>query len=554
MDRTTKGRRKRNLWLSLSIVVIFLSSVSCDAGAFVVSIEALPDDLLFSLSPSEMTLAVGESATITASLAKANGTPVNPQALKWTSTGRATVTPDGVVTGVAQGHALIVASSGNLADTAWLRIVEQREARVGVKISPDTVVLQWLNATATLTAEVRDDAGTLAAQQGLTWRSLNPEIAQTNDMGVVTAKGVGMALIVATAVCCDQADTAYARVEQVVDEVKIEQDSVTLSQGSSTKLKTTAYDRGGSPVTGAKFEYRSSDTGVAQVAGDGTVKGESAGTTTVSATSEQMSDHVRVSVTEAGTSSGAPPTEYPNEPAGLSVISENRGAPWPSDWGLHNPNGLISVISDPGAPIPSWETIRYRFPKGHPGGNGVGIVYHGVGNVGHQGNMKVNGGPVRELYVRTWIKYSPNWQQPDNGQSKIFYTYQYTTESRNAVIPIIEGRTGADSFGTAIHGQTYEFGADVIDVFRWNVEWVGMKKGQWHLIEFYSRAASSEGARDGIVRWWIDGVLVSDHINVRRSHHPFTEFHGNPVWGGSSELPVQEDLYIYFNGLYLSGR
>jgi hypothetical protein len=43
MDRTTKGRGKWNPFLSLSVIGVLLSSVSCDAGAFIVGPQAVPD-------------------------------------------------------------------------------------------------------------------------------------------------------------------------------------------------------------------------------------------------------------------------------------------------------------------------------------------------------------------------------------------------------------------------------------------------------------------------------------------------------------------------------
>jgi uncharacterized protein YjdB len=548
MDRTIQGRGKRNLFLSLSIVGVLLSSVSCDAGTFLVDPLAAPDQQVFALSPTEMTLGVGESATITPTLVRSNGDPVNPRSLKWASTdpSRATVTNDGVVTGVAQGQALIVASSGNLADTTWLRIVEQREARPGVKISPDTVVLQWLNATATLTAEVRDDEGTLVAQPGLTWRSLNPEIAQANDMGVVTAKGVGMALIVATAACCDQADTAYARVHQVVDEVIIEEETLSLSGGSSAQLRPIALDRGGSRVEDATFQFKSADESIVRVSQDGQLTSQSDGTTTVTATSEGHSD--QVSVTVSGTHTAVGGADYPNQPDGFVMVTEHRGDPWPSDWWLYNPSNGISVIQDGTAPNPSMGTIRYTYLEGHLGGRGVGTMGHGSGNVGSSSNMKVNGQPVRELYVRFWIKYSAGWQQPDANVSKMFYTYQKTDEARNVLHADL---TGADHpFGTKVTSEV----SGQVENLQPNIQAVRLQADRWYLYELYSRTASGEGVRDGIVRFWVDGSLVGEHVNIRRSHESFTELHWNPVWGGNSETPVLQTQHIFFNGIYASGR
>jgi hypothetical protein len=552
MGRTIQGRGKKNLILSLSIAGVLLSSVSCDAGTFLVDPLAAPDQQVFALSPTEMTLGVGESARITPTLVRSNGDPVNPRSLKWASTdpSRATVTNDGVVTGVAQGHALIVASSGNLADTTRLRIVEQREARAGVKISPDTVVLQWLNATATLTAEVRDDAGTLVAQPGLTWRSLNPEIAQANDMGVVTAKGVGMALIVATAACCDRADTAYARVHQVVDEVVIEEEIVSLSEGGSALLRPIALDRGGSRVEDAKFQFKSADESIVSVSQDGQLTSQSDGTTTVTATSEGHSDHVSVTVSGTNSAPGGTSAAYPNQPAGFVKITEHRGDPWPSDWWRYDPSGNISVVQDGTAPNPDMASVRYFFPKGHKAGTGPGMMGHGSGNAGSANNMKVDGQPVRELYLSFWVKHSAPWQQPDANVSKMFYTYQLTSESRNVLHADLTGATGG-AFGTKI---TSEVSGQVQNLTP-NVQAVSMSAGTWRRYELYSRAASAEGVNDGIVRYWVDGVLVGNHTNIRRSHVSFTQLHWSAVWGGIGGVVEAEDgQYILFNGIYASGR
>jgi uncharacterized protein YjdB len=551
MDRTIQGRGKRDLFLSLSIAGVLLSSVSCDAGTFLVDPLAAPDQQVFGLSPTEMTLGVGDSATITPTLVRSNGDPVNPRSLKWASTdpSRATVTTDGVVTGVAQGQALIVATSGNLADTTWLRIVEQREARAGVKISPDTVVLQWLNATATLTAELRDDMGTLIAQPGLTWRSLNPEFAQANDMGVVTAKGVGMALIVATAACCDQADTAYARVHQVVDEVVIEEENLSLSEGSSAQLRPIALDRGGSRVEGAKFQFKSADESIVRVSHDGQLTSQSAGTTTVTATSEGHSD--QVSVTVSGTDTAVGGIDYPNQPDGFVKITEHRGSPWPSDWWLHNPNNNISVVQDDNAPVPTWATIRYRYPEGHPGGSGVGIMGHGSGNGGAAKNMKVGGQPVREIYLRYYAMHSVGWQNPE-GTSKMGYTYQMEPDgsSRNVLHFDVEGHGVKSSYNTKVTSETR---GSVQNLYYTDTD-VWIKPGVWNLFEMYSKAASAEGVQDGIVKWWVNGTLVINRSGIRRSWHPFTELHWAAVWGGGSSVPVQQEQYIYYNGLYISGR
>jgi hypothetical protein len=335
-----------------------------------------------------------------------------------------------------------------------------------------------------------------------------------------------------------------------VDEVVIEEETLSLSEGSSAQLRPIALDRGGSRVEGAKFQFKSADDSIVRVSQDGQLTSQSAGTTTVTATSEGHSD--QVSVTVSGTSTAVGGADYPNQPDGFVKITEHRGDPWPSDWWLHNPSNGISVIQDGTAPNPGMATIRYTFPAGHLGGRGVGMMGHGQGNVGSSGNMKVSGQPVREVYVRFWIKYSEGWQQPDANVSKMFYTYQLTSEARNVLHPHLTG--AGPTFGTKVESETYEYGVSKIENLIPNVQGVGLRADRWYLYEFYSRAASAEGVRDGIVRFWVDGTLVGEHVNIRRAHHPFTELHWNPVWGGGSETPVQQTQHIFFNGIYASGR
>jgi uncharacterized protein YjdB len=549
MDRTIQGRQKRNPFLSLMIVGVLLSSVSCEAGAFLLDPLALPDGPAFSLSPSGMTLGVGESATVSATLAKANGSPVNPQSLKWESAhvSVATVTRDGVVTGAAPGNTIIIASSGRLADTTWVAVVE-RAPGPGVRISPDTVVLKWLNATATMTAEVRDDAGTLVAQPGLTWKSLNPEIATADNMGVITAKGVGMALIVATAACCDQADTAHTRVYQAVDSVAVEPESVSLSEGSSVQLRATAMDRGGSTIAVASFEYRSGDESVAQVTGDGLLTGQSSGTTTATASSDGHSDAVAVTVS-GSVPSGTTSAGRPNEPAGFKAITLHDGNTIkPSGWWLHDPDGNLSIVQQQNAPVPSSGVIQYRYPEGLQGGTGPGMIGHGSGYAGSSTNVKADGQHVREIYLSYWFKLDPNWQAPSGGESKLYYVYAAERDvSRHHIFPIISG-TGTLSM------RFRNMVSERPSILLANVSDPELKRGEWYHLEIHARNASVPGGNDGLVRWWLNGRLAGDHQNLDRPALPWTELHGNMVWGGGSTTPVQRDQYIWLNDLYMSGR
>jgi uncharacterized protein YjdB len=302
MSRATK----RHL-VSLALAA-FLFPTACDIPDDALGPADDPNLVGFSLSPAQITLKIGETAVISPTVNYSNGRPANPRSLQWESTNAtvAGVDRDGKVTGQAAGDARIVARTGSAADTTTVRVLDTPVSRVGVVVSPESVVLTWLGATASLSATVHNTDGTINSTPGLTWSSLNGDIAQVNEMGVITARRTGVALIVASAACCGQADTTHARVQQVVDSVALDPVTVSLATGATAQLTPRALDRGGSLVEGASFTWSSDNVGVATVSPGGVVSAIGPGTAQVRATSESESGSVTVTVT--GSTAAPPPT------------------------------------------------------------------------------------------------------------------------------------------------------------------------------------------------------------------------------------------------------
>jgi uncharacterized protein YjdB len=555
-----------------------------------------PEEILFSLSPSGITLGVGESATVTPSLARKNGEQVNPKSLKWESSaeGYATVTQDGVVTGVAPGQALIVARSGNISDTTRVKVVEAADPRPGVNITPDSVVLQWLGATATFTATVRDDAGTVVANPGLTWKSLNPAIAQVNSSGVVTAKGVGLALIVATATCCDQADTAYARVDQVVDAVEIEQDSVVLAQGSSAQLNAIALDRSGSPIEDATLAWTSADESVARVSDDGLVTSQSAGTTKVTAASGGQSDRIDVAVTGSSTPTGGGSARHPNEPAGF--------VPWfVHDWqsfpdgetcvvpasgegyfvfcGVSAHVGRATLINDGNAPHGFGKSLRVHWPAGFPTGHGM--FNYAIRSTPHLTSpaRTETAIPLQKWYISTWVYLEP---EAGGGWEMHFDQLRHFTMNRHVTSGSEGGRTIA---GWTLRGVLPYSGSSVdwekgerMDTLRDYRLWgyrcdgcststharvePGVAVGEWvHMELLFDRtvkppplfATGDPGIGPVRVKYWANGTLRMDRVldNVYMAY-PFMELFFNLNQSGG--VAPNGDKYIRLSGTYISGE
>jgi uncharacterized protein YjdB len=557
----------------LAVAVTVLGALALAACEMVDPTSPLgPDGLRFSLSPSELTLAVGESATISPVLTRSNGEAVNPSSLRWETSAKAiaTVTKDGVITGVSPGNAQIIARSGNISDTTRIRIAEASAPRPGVDVSPDDVVLQWLGATATLTAKVRDDTGTLIADPGVTWKSLNPAIAQVNDMGVVSGKGVGLALIVATATCCGGADTAYARVQQVVDAVEIEQQEVSLALGSSVQLNASVLDRGGTTMDGT-IHWTSANESVAQVSKDGIVTGRSAGTTLVTAASGDHSDHVSVSVTSAVASSGSNP-RYPNEPAGFIPWFEHNWQSWPNNANQKlyaSGSGMImashhesdastafTLVDDPTAPHGKGKSLRHRQRAGQNSGTTSGIFNLFNPMNGGTSTSAADQVRLRAVYRSHWVYFEPDPKTGDwqfgNTHMRTFWGNRHYGVSNMAV--------SLRSPETALDGRSDTYGGSIMwhssPTTYYKSSRLELPVGRWHHHEYLWEPVGQYGVTDGMtsrIRAWIDGVLVIDQVITHTIEAPFANEHFAMVWlGGSGGTRAQDD-FVRFGDVYISG-
>ena len=142
-------------------------------------------------------------------------------------------------------------------------------------VSPGTVELVALGATAQLSAEVRDQNGQVMAGVTVTWASSATSVATVNASGLVTAAGNGTATITATA--GGVSGTATVTVAQAVSAVVVSPAADTLVAGDTLRLAAAAQDANGHPVAGAEFSWASSDTLVAAVDDAGLVTGVGAG-------------------------------------------------------------------------------------------------------------------------------------------------------------------------------------------------------------------------------------------------------------------------------------
>ena len=153
------------------------------------------------------------------------------ESVAWSSSDAAvaTVGSAGLVTAAGDGSATVTATAGEASDQVVIS-VEQRTARVAVAPVPDTLVP---GDTVRLTAEATDANGHLIAGAAFAWSSSDTLVATVDAAGLVTATGLGAAVVSAAV---DEIDgSATIAVESPVRVAFID-DSVRLVEGETRNV------------------------------------------------------------------------------------------------------------------------------------------------------------------------------------------------------------------------------------------------------------------------------------------------------------------------------
>lgn len=199
--------------------------------------------------------------------------------VKWVSSDKTVATvSSGKVTGKKSGTATITATANGVSDTCVVTVTD------GLVSINEEKVLLYVGGTKTETKQLKTNA---KKQDVLAWSSSNDSIA-TVENGLVTAKGKGTAIIKVE--CNGKTDSCEVTVKNTVTEIG--EDTVFLR----TKGADKTYQLNSS-VTGRSnsIKWTSSDNKVASVS-KGKVTAKKAGTATITATANGVSDSVVVTV------------------------------------------------------------------------------------------------------------------------------------------------------------------------------------------------------------------------------------------------------------------
>src|SRR5438876_4703772 len=264
------------------------------SGTAAVTVTTVPVASL-TVSPATANLQAGATAQLTATPKDASGNPLSGRVVTWSSDtpGVATVSSSGLLTATAAGSATITATSEGTTASATVTVTQVPVASVTVSPASASIVV---GATQQLTAVTKDAAGATLTGRVVTWSASDASVAIVSSSGLVTGRSAGSTIITATSE--GKNGTSAITVTLVpVASVTVNPPSATILVGATRQLSAVTKDAAAATLSGRVVTWSTSNTAVAAVSSSGLVSGQSAGSATITATSEGKSGTSTITVT-----------------------------------------------------------------------------------------------------------------------------------------------------------------------------------------------------------------------------------------------------------------
>lgn len=239
------------------------------------------------VTPLVVSVRVNRSVALQASALDAEGNALSGRSVSWSSSNPAvaTISTQGLVTGITPGAVTITASSGGRSGQAAVTVTPEPVASVVVSPARDTLAVGTERA---LLATVRDAEGVLLTGRSIAWSVSDPNIASISSVGVLTALAPGTV----TAVALSEGRAGQATIvvlQRLADAIILTPSSSTVEVGANVQLLAQVTDPNGNLLTGRTITFSSSDAAVASVSLQGLVSARAPGVARITALSDGKS-------------------------------------------------------------------------------------------------------------------------------------------------------------------------------------------------------------------------------------------------------------------------
>jgi hypothetical protein len=231
-------------------------------------------------------------------------------------------------------------------------------------------------------------------------------------------------------------------------------------------------------------------------------------------------------------SSSAPSNEY----SGLSLLTDQ---PWDGiaslgwNYARRSSSKNDNIIADAGAPYSPSNSLRIVFTTDMQRDSEPSVHWVGVPN-------------RREAYTSWWMKLSPNWTCSPAGCGKVTFLFNQAGMGQVYSGVFHSDSSSSPPYRIAANTEWLPYGQKI-----WypNVTTTPINPGEWHRYEFYYKWETIPGVtNDGIIRFWVDGVLNGNHTTVTYPPSAFIEFQYAPTL----QYPPPAEQYMYVDHTRIS--
>jgi hypothetical protein len=184
-------------WLAM---LLLLSILSCKKAEPPTTPPTIVPERL-EITPTSSSMLVGETKQFTLKFFNNTGVPATvPSNIVWSSNDNtiATVSPQGLATGIGPGQTEIKATYNNITISGLLTVANNNTQLATITLTPNDIQEIKLNETATITAIGKNNTGGILSGLTFNWLSATTSTVEVSSGGVVTGKAYGTANVTAT--------------------------------------------------------------------------------------------------------------------------------------------------------------------------------------------------------------------------------------------------------------------------------------------------------------------------------------------------------------------